>query len=535
MSIPGPLQTLRTRARWRLPSIDRLMGRMSIGARLAMASAALLVMTTALGVFAIVQLGVVKRASAEISDKWMQGVRLTSQMNTDASNFRIAEVKHILAVDAEERTLFREELKAIEEGLQRNASLYMRLISSPEEAKLFESFKRERQRYLDEHLKMMRLSEAGQVEDAKALLTYNSQKKYVGASAALQRVVDHNVAAGRSASEASDRAHAHSLQWIVVVLLVAVATGAALSVVIARGITRPLKTAADVADAVAQGDLTIQVPPSGTDETGRLLHALGVMTSSLATLAREVRRGSEQVATSSQQIAMGNADLSQRTESQAARLQQAAAAMGQLDSAVRAIESSARDADRLVGDASALADRGTTLMGNLVGTMRRITEAGDRIGEITALIDSIAFKTNILALNAAVEAARAGDAGRGFGVVAGEVRALAQISAQAAKDIKHLIEESRNAVSAGSSLAGEAGSAMEAIASQVGKVSRIIGSISEATTAQAKDISWVSGAASQIDQATQQNAALVEQSAAASENLREQARHLLNAVAALRA
>jgi methyl-accepting chemotaxis protein len=534
MSLPAHLMSMRKKLLVHLPSFNGLVGRTSIGTRLALASAALLALTAALGVFAVVQLGVVKRASSEISDRWMVGVRLTSQMNTDASNFRIAEVRHILAGDAEERARLREELKAVEDTLQRHASAYAGLIASPEETKLLEAFKRERQRYLDEHLKMVRLSEAGQVEDAKALLTYNSQKKYEGASAALQRLVDHNITGGRRASEASNRTHAESLRWIVAVLIVAVAIGAALSIVIARSITRPLKVAASVADAVAGGDLTVRVPVAGADETGRLLQALRVMTSSLATLAGNVRRGSEQVATSSQQIAMGNADLSQRTERQAARLQQAATTMLQLDSAVRAIEASASGAARLVGGASNLADRGNALMVSLVGTMRRVTDAGERIGEIIALVDSIAFKTNILALNAAVEAARAGDSGRGFGVVAGEVRSLAQISAQAAKDIKQLVDESRHAVGAGSNLAGEAGRAMEDIASQVNSVSRIIGSISEATTAQARDISRVSEAVSQIDQATQQNAALVEQSAAAAEHLREQARHLVDAVAALR-
>jgi len=533
MSVPGRLLSFRLPA-LRAPSLKGLMNRMRIGTRLALAFAALLTLSAALGAFAVMQLDVVRTSSTEITDKWMAGVRLTSQINTDASNFRIAEVKHILASDADERAHREQEMKAVSDALAKNAAEYAKLLSSPDENKLFDGFKRERQRYLDEHQKMMRLSRDGQVEDAKALLTYNSQKKYEGASEALRRLVDHNIAGAAQAGAHSDATYLLARRWILGVLAATIAIGAGLSLAIARSIGRPLKEAVDVAAAVAKGDLTVQVPAGGSDETGQLLQALRAMTSSLLRLIVEVHQGSEQVAASSQQIATGNADLSQRTEQQAARLQQVASAMTELEAAVRAIDESASRAARLADGTSSVAGKGRDVMNRVVDTMHGISASSDRIGEITALIDGIAFKTNILALNAAVEAARAGEAGRGFGVVASEVRSLAHSSAQAAKDIKLLIDESKQRVQGGSTLVSEAGGAMNDIAAQAKRVSELIATISAATTAQIADISRVCEAVGELDQATQQNAALVEESAAASESLREQARHLVDAAAAFR-
>jgi methyl-accepting chemotaxis protein len=380
----------------------------------------------------------------------------------------------------------------------------------------------------------MRLSSSGQAEDAKASLGYNSQQKYEGAAAALQRLVDFNIEGGRLASRDGNATYDSSRAWILGVLAGALALGAALSLAIARSIGRPLRQAVDVADAVAAGDLTVDVPAGGVDETGQLLRSLETMTAGLGRLVVEVHAGSEQVASSSQEIALGTADLSRRTEEQAARLEEVASSMEQLSAAVHAIESSSSDAARLAGSASRQAGVGQAVVERVVETMRAIAESGDRIGEITRLINEIAFKTNILALNAAVEAARAGDAGRGFGVVAGEVRSLAQVSAQAAKDIKALIDESREKVVDGNALVAEAGVAMDEISHQAQSVSELIAQINGATTAQAADIASVRDAVVQLDRATQQNAALVEQSAAASESLGEQARQLVLALGAFR-
>ena len=527
---------LAMRRRLCLPRTPRgaWMNRLRIGTRLALAFSVLLALAAALGLFAIAQLQVVRQSSTEISGRWMAGVRLSSQINTDASDFRIAEAKHLLAADADERTQFEREMNAVAAALAAHAGEYEALLRTPEDRKLYDAFKRERQRYLDEHGRLMRLSRSGETEDAKALLTYNSQKKYEGASAALRAMVDRNIAGGREAAGASEATFAAARRWILALLGGAIVLGGALSFVIARSIGRPLQAAVGVAGAVAAGDLTVSVPPGGRDETGQLLAALHAMTASLDKLVAEVRQGSEQVAMSAQEIALGNVDLSQRTEQQAARLQQLASSTVQLRAAVQAIDDSATRAAKVADGVSGLATKGSSVMARMVTTMRSILHSSQRIGEITGVIDSIAFKTNILALNAAVEAARAGDAGRGFGVVAGEVRALAQVSAQAARDIKALIDESQQRVDSGSSLVGEAGSAMDEILAQVRGVHGLIARISEATGTQSGDIAAVCDAIAQLDQATQQNAALVEQSAAASESLREQAEQLVGAVSVFR-
>ena len=289
--------------RQRLPSIRSLLGRMNIGTRLALAFAVLLALAALLGGFAMLQLGAVQQASTEISEKWMAGVRLTSQINTDASNFRIAEAQHVLSADDEERAKYVQELRAVAEVLKKNEDEYAKLIVSDEEKQLFDEFRRERQRYLDEHQKVMRLSAADETEDAKMLLRYNSQKKYDGAAVALRRLVDFNIAQGQQASRESDATYHGAQRWIVALVLGAVALGAVLAGMITRSITRPLRAAVGVADAVSRGDLRVQVEVRGNDETARLLTALRTMTRSLSSLVGEVHQGSEQVASSSQQIA----------------------------------------------------------------------------------------------------------------------------------------------------------------------------------------------------------------------------------------
>jgi len=251
-------------------------------------------------------------------------------------------------------------------------------------------------------------------------------------------------------------------------------------------------------------------------------------------LVTEVRAGIDSVATASAQIAAGNQDLSSRTEQQASSLQETAASMEQMTAAVRTNADSARQADGLARGASEVAGRGGTAVSEVVSTMGEIQAASRRIEEIISVIDGIAFQTNILALNAAVEAARAGEQGRGFAVVAGEVRNLAQRSAQAAKEIKSLISDSVQKIDNGSARVQVAGQTIDDVVQQVNRVSRLIGEITASTAEQSSGITQVSEAVTQLDQVTQQNAALVEQGAAAAASLREQADKLARAIAVFR-
>ena len=272
----------------------------------------------------------------------------------------------------------------------------------------------------------------------------------------------------------------------------------------------------------------------GKDEVADLLQALASMQSSLVRVVTQVRMGAENVAASSAEIAAGNASLAQRTETQASSVAETAASMDQLGSTVRASEENVAEASALATESSNVAEKGGHVVSQVVDTMREINESSKRIAEITSVIDGIAFQTNILALNAAVEAARAGEQGRGFAVVASEVRSLAQRSASAANEIRTLIAASVKRVEAGSVLADRAGKTMSDVVTTNQQVFQIVGAISVAAKEQTAGVGQVGSAIAALDDSTQQNAALVEQMAASSENLKQQADELVNVVSVFR-
>lgn len=300
---------------------------------------------------------------------------------------------------------------------------------------------------------------------------------------------------------------------------------------ITRSITRPMAHAVHAVQAVASGDLSVRLESTARDETGQLLRALHEMSDSLSRTVAAVRGSSDSVATASSQIATGNLDLSSRTEEQASALQETAATMEQLNTTVRKNAEHAEQANQLAQTAASVAVAGGAVVGDVVRTMQGLSDSSRKIGEIIGVIDGIAFQTNILALNAAVEAARAGEQGRGFAVVAGEVRALAQRSAEAAMEIKNLITSNVDQVELGTQLVGRAGSTMNEVVSSIQRVRDIVAEISTATAEQSGSIQQVGDAVSQMDQVTQQNAALVEEGAAAAESLQCQAQQLVQAVA----
>ncbi len=288
-----------------------------------------------------------------------------------------------------------------------------------------------------------------------------------------------------------------------------------------------------VMQCMAAGDLSqdITVAPGASNS---LLAAVQEMAQGLERIVSEVRGGTESITTASQEIAMGNHDLSVRTEKQAGSLEQTASSIRLLTEAVHQSADAARQANQLAGSAAEVARRGGDVVGQVVQTMNDINTSSKRIADIISVIDGIAFQTNILALNAAVEAARAGEQGRGFAVVAGEVRSLAQRSADAAKEIKSLIGASVERVESGSRLVAAAGSTMDEIVASVQRVTDIIGEITAASGEQSAGISQVNSSVTQIDQMTQQNAALVEEAAAAASSLEQQAKGLQQAVATFR-
>ncbi|MCW2313871.1 methyl-accepting chemotaxis protein [Rhodoferax antarcticus] len=300
---------------------------------------------------------------------------------------------------------------------------------------------------------------------------------------------------------------------------------------ISRGIAKGIDMASTAAQRIGEGDLSQNLPQDGKDEIGHLMQALAKMQASLANVVHDVRQGSESVSTASAEIAQGNQDLSSRTESQASALEETAASMEELSSTVKQNADNARQANQLAVSASQVAEQGGAVVAEVVDTMRGINEASRKIADIISVIDGIAFQTNILALNAAVEAARAGEQGRGFAVVASEVRSLAGRSAEAAKEIKLLINASVERVETGSALVDKAGVTMADVVTSIKRVTDIMGEISAASTEQSLGVGQVGEAVIQMDQVTQQNAALVEEMAAAASSLRSQAQALVQTVA----
>ena len=306
------------------------------------------------------------------------------------------------------------------------------------------------------------------------------------------------------------------------------------AVFVRRGVLRPLRDAAVQFDRIAQGDLSTHIEVKGNNEIGELLTALRRMQESLTRTISRVRHASHEIDIGSSEIAAGNTDLSARTEQQAASLEETAASMEELSSTVKQNVENALHANQLAMESSEVAVRGGETVKQVVTTMRDVSTSSQRVAEIVSVIDGIAFQTNILALNAAVEAARAGEQGKGFAVVASEVRTLAQRSAQAAKEIKQLIDESVKKVSVGYAQAEEAGGTMQEIVTSVQRVTNIMGEISAASEEQSRGINQVNLAVSQMDSVTQQNAALVEQAAAAATSLKDQASALVETVAVFR-
>ena len=312
--------------------------------------------------------------------------------------------------------------------------------------------------------------------------------------------------------------------------ILAIGLGVTFGIFITRSIVRPIQDAVAVADRVSSGDLSSQFTVTTRDETGQLMTALQKMNNSLLDIVTRVRAGTETIATASAEIAAGNLDLSSRTEQQAGSLEETASSMEELTSTVRQNADNARRANTMASEAASIAGQGGAVIAQVVGTMSEINASSRKIVDITSVIDSIAFQTNILALNAAVEAARAGEQGRGFAVVASEVRNLAHRSAAAAKEIKSLIDDSVQKVEAGTSLVDSAGTTMTNIVQSISLVTGIMSEISHASDEQSAGIEQVNAAITEMDQATQQNAALVEQAAAAASSMQAQAAHLADVV-----
>jgi len=389
----------------------------------------------------------------------------------------------------------------------------------------------ERKGYIATRDEVFGLLKAGNTEGGATLLKDKmlpAVVAYLGAIENLVKFQEERVVTGQQALTSEvQRAKVMLLGLLAASLAVAGLAGW----LITRSVTQPLRQAVAETEQIAGGDLAVSVTVEGRDEIAELKRALSKMQQRLQELVRGIRQSADSIQTASTEVAVGNADLSSRTEQAASNLQETASSMEQLTGTVKHTADSARTANQLAASAASVAQRGGSVVSQVVATMEEINQSSRKIADIIGTIDGIAFQTNILALNAAVEAARAGEQGRGFAVVAGEVRSLAQRSAEAAKEIKSLIGSSVEKVDAGSRLVGDAGTTMQEIMASVQRVSDTIGEITAASSEQSEGIGQVNIAVTQLDQMTQQNAALVEQSAAAAESLKGQAGTLTSLVA----
>ncbi|WP_322998409.1 methyl-accepting chemotaxis protein [Castellaniella sp.] len=375
---------------------------------------------------------------------------------------------------------------------------------------------------------------AGRIDQYEALQKSRVDPVEQKLNEAYQSLKAHQTELTQQAVAAEDT----HLEWVVIIvgvsMVIALLAAVAAYLFLQRVVLRPLRRAGEHFDRIAAGDLTATIQVPSRNEIGVLYLAMQRMQDGLVRMVAQVRSGVGEIHLGSQEIFAGNTDLSGRTEQQAASLQQTAASMEQLAGTVRQNSDNAAQADQLAKGAAEVAQRGGAAVSSVAETMTGITGSSNKIAEIVSVIDGIAFQTNILALNAAVEAARAGEQGKGFAVVAGEVRSLAQRSAQAAKEIKGLIEDSVVRIREGSERVQDAGRIMEDIVQSVQGVTAIMNEISSASREQAEGINQINAAVTDMDQVVQQNAALVQEAASAAGSLQDQAEHLSEAVAAFR-
>jgi methyl-accepting chemotaxis protein len=425
-------------------------------------------------------------------------------------------------------------MKATSERITTLQQQLAQAIDSERGKALVASIGTQREAYVATRAEVLAKLKAGDNAAAQQVLTGRmlpASDGYVAAIEALAQFQQQRVKEGSAQMEASV---ANAKLLLLAALGGAVAAAVGFGWAITRSVTQPLRATVAATERIAAGDLSGTVRVQGRDEMAAMQQSLQKMQASLHSLVGEVQAGSESIGTASGQIATGNQDLSGRTEQTASNLQQAASSLEELTGTVGMTAESARTANQLAAAASAAAERGGDVVARVVSTMDDINASSKKIADIIGTIDGIAFQTNILALNAAVEAARAGEQGRGFAVVASEVRSLAQRSAQAAREIKTLIQSSVEKVETGTRLVQDAGAAMGDIVGGVQRVTDVIGEISAATGEQSTGLRQVNEAVAGLDQMTQQNAALVEEGAAAAESLNEQVLRLSRLVGTFR-
>ncbi|WP_198116690.1 methyl-accepting chemotaxis protein [Massilia rhizosphaerae] len=515
----------------------RYLSSLRLATKLGIAFTAVLAMTALVGIVAIWQLTQVNDISMKLSDHWMPSIRVIEDIKSQVARIRTRELQYIISNEPSEMDKYDKVIANDLKDLRKMQDDYEKLQETPNEKQMYAQLLEMWDRYMIEDGKIRAAARANDDVLAKKLIRGESNKLVVAIRGHVDKIVDMYTEGGRAAAVEGNARYTASRVWIFSLVLGSVALGAAGAVFITGWVMRRLggepDYATEIVTRIAAGDLSVRVETRSGDASS-LLFAMKSMRDNLAKIVGDVRGATETISQASDEIAGGNLDLSSRTEQQASALEQTAASMEELTSTVKQNADHAGQANALADTAAGVAQKGSAAVARVVDTMGSIHASSQKIVDIIAVIDGIAFQTNILALNAAVEAARAGEQGRGFAVVASEVRNLAQRSAAAAKEIKGLIGSSVQQVEAGNLLVTEAGATMNEVLQSVQRMNAIMAEISHASREQSAGIEQVNQAITQMDTVTQQNSGLVQQAARTAQSLQEQAAALGQLVSVFR-
>ena len=503
-----------------------------IGVRLGMAFAAVLLITVLITILAVWRLGTLKAASNELATVELERSELSQKWTSDIKLNWIRTSAALNASDPVYIAELQKDMDATSKVIGETQTRLTALIQDDKGKELVANIGATRELYRSPRADLMKKKLAG--EDVAAAVKSSLQplaENYLKSLDNLEKHMNQQLALSQSETNA---VAVNSQTLLLGGAALSLLLGAVFAFVATRSITTPIHQSVKAAQSIEHGDLTVNISTEGSDETAQLMQALAAMRDNLSRIVSNVRDNADGVSTSSAEIEAGNHDLSARTENQASALEETAASMEEMSATVSRNAENANRANQLAVSASSIAIKGGDVVGQVVETMKGINESSRKISDIISVIDGIGFQTNILALNAAVEAARAGEQGRGFAVVASEVRALAGRSAEAAKEIKVLINASVERVEHGSTLVDKAGVTMTDVVDSIKRVTDIMGEITVASSEQSTGVSQVSDAVQEMDQVTQQNAALVEEMAAAASSLRTQAKDLVEVMAFFR-